>query len=101
MGLPKPTTFEQQPVWSWTPPMDSGPTSSQHAADTLEQAPQVSPRINMAVTACLSAIPALLTLAVSFGLPWTPEQQASVVGGVAAITWAVVGVVTAVRKRRQ
>lgn len=55
----------------------------------------------MAVGAALSSIPALITLAVSFGLPWNPEQQAAVVGGVAGLTWAVVGVMTAVRKRRR
>lgn len=55
----------------------------------------------MAVGAALSAIPALITLAVSFGLPWSPEQQGAVVGGVVALTWAAVGVVTAVRRRKR
>lgn len=81
--------------------MDSGPTLSMLAADTSEPVPQVSPRTNMAVTACLSAIPALLTLAVSFGLPWTPEQQAAAVGAAGGLTWAVVGVVVATRRRRR
>jgi len=93
-------TSEPVPPWNWNTPSGSGPRSSDSATpDSPELEPQVPARVGVVARAILATVPPLMTLAVSFGLPWSPEQQAAAVAAVTAVTGLVVAVLTVARRR--